>query len=115
MSLFRSARRQSGLRWNSPRFRALSYARFAGGRYVDLSAHIASPPPAVDAALHMLPVEGKLPAAEIRYDVLLSSQRATEREIEPILCQVVDSSPDHPRCKVIGYSHATRRALERQP
>jgi toluene monooxygenase electron transfer component len=38
------------------------------GNYANLRAYIAGPPPAVEAALRMLLVEGKLPASEIRYD-----------------------------------------------
>jgi toluene monooxygenase electron transfer component len=38
------------------------------GRYQDVRAYVAGPPPAVDAALRVLLLEGKLTADNIRYD-----------------------------------------------
>jgi len=38
------------------------------GHYKDIRAYVAGPPPAVDAALRLLLLEGKLTADNIRYD-----------------------------------------------
>jgi toluene monooxygenase electron transfer component len=38
------------------------------GRYANVAAYVAGPPPAVDAVLRTLLLEGKVPAADIRYD-----------------------------------------------
>ena len=38
------------------------------GKYQNLRAYLAGPPPAVDAAIRMLLLQAKLPAASIRYD-----------------------------------------------
>jgi toluene monooxygenase electron transfer component len=42
--------------------------RAMAGRYENIRAYVAGPPPAVDAAIRVLLVDGKLPPADIRYD-----------------------------------------------
>ena len=38
------------------------------GKYQNVRAYLAGPPPAVDASIRMLLLEAKLPADNIRYD-----------------------------------------------
>ena len=38
------------------------------GKYQNLRAYLAGPPPAVDASIRMLLLQAKLPADSIRYD-----------------------------------------------
>jgi toluene monooxygenase electron transfer component len=42
--------------------------RAMSGKYTNLRAYVAGPPPAVDAAMRLLLLEARLPATEIRYD-----------------------------------------------
>jgi len=42
--------------------------RAMAGKYANVRAYVAGPPPAVDATLRVLLLEARLPATEIRYD-----------------------------------------------
>ncbi len=46
----------------------LSAAKRMAGAFADTVAFVAGPPPMVDGALRMLVLDGKMPAADIRYD-----------------------------------------------
>ena len=45
-----------------------SRARHMQGKYQNVRAYLAGPPPSVDASIRMLLLQAKLPADNIRYD-----------------------------------------------
>ena len=59
--LFRSLRFESGLVHEVAK-------RVMAGKYQDVRAYVAGPPPAVDAAIRVLLLEAKLSTDNIRYD-----------------------------------------------
>ena len=61
------ARAYPGLRFAEGFVHAVASAQMAG-RYDDVIAYVAGPPPMVDGALRMLVLEARLPGTDIRYD-----------------------------------------------